>query len=158
MFFSILLCHTWSKAPSVAFLIPQSNSNNKKLWLSKRIWSWSPAMNTSKIHLPVEQFSLKINWKLAEGLLYHQDCKMPTHQDRRGLKRHRDRKAVVSCLGPLCNLIFRQKGRANYILMDLLLSFFPNSQWLSRLLRQPANPRIALFTLPTQLSVEGSIF
>lgn len=49
---------------------------------------------------------------------------MPTHQDRRGLKRRRDRKAVVSCLGPLSNLIFRQKGRANYILMDLLLSFF----------------------------------
>ena len=47
-----------------------------------------------------------------------------THQDRRGLKRHRDRKAVVSCLGPLSNLIFRQKGRSNYILMDLLLSFF----------------------------------
>lgn len=49
---------------------------------------------------------------------------MPTHQDRRGLKRRRDRKAVVSCLGPLSNLIFRQKGRATYILMDLLLSSF----------------------------------
>ena len=83
---------------------------------------------------------------------------MPTHQDRRGLKRLRERKAAVFCLGPLSNLIFRQKGRASYILMDLFLSFFPYSQWLSRLLRQPANPRIALFTLPTQLSVEGSIF
>ena len=47
-----------------------------------------------------------------------------SHQDRRGLGRHRDRKTAVSCLGPLSNLIFRQKGRANYILMDLLLSFF----------------------------------
>lgn len=47
-----------------------------------------------------------------------------SHQDGRGLGRHRDRKTAVSCLDPLSNLIFRQKGRANYILMDLLLSFF----------------------------------
>ena len=43
-------------------------------------------MNTSKIHLPVEQFSLKINWKLAEGLLYHQDCKIHTQLERNGRK------------------------------------------------------------------------
>ena len=35
--------------------------------------------NTSKIHLYVEQFSLKMNWKLAEGLLYNQGCKKDIH-------------------------------------------------------------------------------
>lgn len=34
------------------------------------MWSSSPAVNTSKIHLPVEQFLLKNNQKLAERLLY----------------------------------------------------------------------------------------
>ena len=32
-------------------------------------------MNTSKIHLHVEQFSLKTNWRLEERLLYSQGCK-----------------------------------------------------------------------------------
>ena len=27
------------------------------------------------VHLPVGQFSWKANWKLGEGLLYHQGCK-----------------------------------------------------------------------------------
>ena len=34
---------------------------------------------TSKIQLHVEQFSLKTNWKLAERLLYSQDCKKDPH-------------------------------------------------------------------------------
>lgn len=33
---------------------------------------YSFAMNTSKIHLHVEQYSLKTKWKLAERLLYKQ--------------------------------------------------------------------------------------
>lgn len=109
-----------------------------------------------KKHLKVsrESMALTVHGAVPEA----KPGQMPSHQDRRGLKRLRERKAAVSCLGPLSNLIFRQKGRANYVLMDLLLSFFPNSQWLSLLFRQPANLRIALFTLPTQLSVEGSIF
>ena len=43
-------------------------------------------MNTSKIHLPVEQFSLKINWKLAEGLLYIQSYKKNAKVIRKGRK------------------------------------------------------------------------
>ena len=34
-----------------------------------------PSMNTSKIHLPVEQFSLKANRRLAERLFYNQGCR-----------------------------------------------------------------------------------
>ena len=33
-------------------------------------------MNRSKIHLYVEQFALKTNWKLVETLLYTQGCKI----------------------------------------------------------------------------------
>ena len=36
-------------------------------------------MNKSEIHLHVEQFSLKTNWKLSEGLLYNQGCKKDAH-------------------------------------------------------------------------------
>ena len=35
------------------------------------MWSSTRPMNTSKIHLYVEQFSQKINWTLVEGLLYN---------------------------------------------------------------------------------------
>lgn len=31
--------------------------------------------NTSKVHCYMKQFSLKINWRLAEKFLYKQDCK-----------------------------------------------------------------------------------
>ena len=37
-----------------------------------------PAMSISKIHLHVEQFSLKTNWRLAEKLLYNLGCKKDT--------------------------------------------------------------------------------
>lgn len=36
-------------------------------------------MNTSKIHLYMEYFFLRMNWKLAEGLLYNQVFKKDTH-------------------------------------------------------------------------------
>lgn len=36
-------------------------------------------MNTSKIYLHMEQFSLETNWKLAEVFLYNQSCKKDTH-------------------------------------------------------------------------------
>jgi len=48
-------------------------------WQSKRVWSSSPPKKTLKIHLYVEKFSQKTNWKLAEGLLYSQNCKKETH-------------------------------------------------------------------------------
>ena len=38
-------------------------------WWSRRMQSSPPPMNTSKIHLHVKQFSLKINWTLAERLI-----------------------------------------------------------------------------------------
>lgn len=37
-----------------------------------------PTPGTSKIHLPVEKFSLKTNWRLTEGFLYNLDCKKGT--------------------------------------------------------------------------------
>ena len=43
------------------------------------MWSSPPTMNTSKLHLHVEQFSLKTNWKPAEGLLYNQGCMKDMH-------------------------------------------------------------------------------
>lgn len=35
--------------------------------------------NTAKIHLHLEKFSLKTNWRLAEILLYNQGCKKEPH-------------------------------------------------------------------------------
>ena len=35
--------------------------------------------NASNIHLHVEQFSQKTNWKLAEDLFYNQSCKKDLH-------------------------------------------------------------------------------
>ena len=44
------------------------------------MWSSLPPTNTSKIYLLVEQFSMKVNWKLAEGFLYNQSCKKDKHE------------------------------------------------------------------------------
>lgn len=41
-------------------------------WRGRRIQSSPSATNTPKIHLHVEKFWLKINLKLAEGLLNNQ--------------------------------------------------------------------------------------
>ena len=41
-------------------------------------------MNTLKLYLLVEYFSLKTNWKLAERILYKQGCKKDMHVDRVG--------------------------------------------------------------------------
>ena len=41
-----------------------------------------PTMNTSKIQLREEQFSLKTNWKLAERLLYNQGSNKDPHRMR----------------------------------------------------------------------------
>ena len=46
--------------------------------VSKRTWSSHLPTNTPKIHLHMEQSSLKTNWKLA-GLLYNQGCKKNTY-------------------------------------------------------------------------------
>ena len=40
-----------------------------------KTWNSLPPRDTSKLHLRVQQFSVKSNWKLAEKLLYNQDCK-----------------------------------------------------------------------------------
>ena len=40
-----------------------------------------------KIHLHVEQFSLKTNWKLAEGIRYKQGCKKDTQVTRQDGKK-----------------------------------------------------------------------
>lgn len=45
------------------------------------MWSSPPTMNISKTHLHVEQFSLKINWRLAERLFYNQGCKKNMHKE-----------------------------------------------------------------------------
>lgn len=47
----------------------------------------TPASNTSKIHHYVKQFSMKINWILAERLLYNQDWKRDPHVIREKGKR-----------------------------------------------------------------------
>ena len=36
-------------------------------------------ISSSKIHLHVEQFSLKTNWRLAERLPYNQGCRKDPH-------------------------------------------------------------------------------
>lgn len=46
-------------------------------WWSRRMMSSPSLVNTSQIHLHVERFFLKMNWTLAERLLYNQDCKDP---------------------------------------------------------------------------------
>ena len=45
------------------------------------MWNSPTPTNISNIsiHLHVEKFSLKINWKLAERLLYNQGCKKDPH-------------------------------------------------------------------------------
>ena len=57
------------------------------------MWSSPTAINTSKIHLHVEQFSHKANWKLAEDLLHSQSCRkdIPCNWvGRNTQKRHQD--------------------------------------------------------------------
>ena len=44
-------------------------------WWSKRTWSSSPTLNISKMHLYVERFSLKTNWRLPDELLYNEGFK-----------------------------------------------------------------------------------
>ena len=48
-------------------------------------------VNISKIHQHMEQFSLKTNWKLAEGLLYNQNYK----KDRCIITPHRKQRKAV---------------------------------------------------------------
>ena len=43
------------------------------------MWSSLLLTNISKIHLHVEQFLLKTNWKWVKGLLYNQGWKKDTH-------------------------------------------------------------------------------
>ena len=46
-----------------------------------------PPVNTSQIHLHVEQCSLKTNWRLAERLLCKQGCKKDAQRIRQEGKR-----------------------------------------------------------------------
>lgn len=48
-------------------------------WQSKRRWSSPPLTNTLKIHLHMEDFSLKTNQRMAKRLLGHQGCKKDPH-------------------------------------------------------------------------------
>ena len=43
--------------------------------VDKRTWGSLPPTNRTKIHLYLEQFSWKTNWKLAQKLLQNQGCK-----------------------------------------------------------------------------------
>ena len=43
------------------------------------MWSSPPPTDTSKVHLHVEEFSQKTNWKLAEDLLYNESFKKDSH-------------------------------------------------------------------------------
>ena len=47
---------------------------------SRGIWNSASPMNISKIHLHVEQLSLKTNRRLAERLLYSQGYKKDPHR------------------------------------------------------------------------------
>ena len=49
-------------------------------WQHRRTLSSLPLVNTSKIRLPVEQFSLKTDWKPAEGCLQNQGYKKDPHR------------------------------------------------------------------------------
>ena len=61
---------------------PENNNKIKPInrgfrssWQSRRRWSSPPPTNTLKIHLHVEDFSLKTNQRLAKRLLGHQGYK-----------------------------------------------------------------------------------
>ena len=47
------------------------------------MWSSLPINEHIRLHPHVEQSLLKTTLKLAEGLLYYQDCKKDTHRIRR---------------------------------------------------------------------------
>lgn len=50
-------------------------------WWSRTMQSSPPPMNMSKIHLHVERFSLKTNWRLVEGLVCTQGCNRKSHME-----------------------------------------------------------------------------
>lgn len=53
---------------------------NMPKWRGDENGGFSPLSRThQKIHLYVEQFLLKTNWRLVERLLYNQDCKKDPH-------------------------------------------------------------------------------
>lgn len=55
-----------------------------------------PTMDTSKIHLNVEQFLLKTNWRQTERLLYKQGYKKNTQGSRQEGKRRDDQNLCPS--------------------------------------------------------------
>ena len=59
--------------------------------------SSSPSMNTSKIHLHVEQLSLKTNWRLAERLFYSHNYKERSTQSQVG-REEKERLGWYLCL------------------------------------------------------------
>ena len=53
----------------------KNQTGRRPRWQNRRMQSSPLPMNTPKIYLHVEQFSLKTNWRLAERLLHSQDSK-----------------------------------------------------------------------------------
>lgn len=81
-----------------------------------------PSMNTSKIHLHAEQFSLKTDGRLEERLLYNQGCKKNLH----GISVKR-REAIRSGHVPFP----RRQEKGDYIGQDPLWGVSSSSNILS---------------------------
>ena len=71
----LLFCLKLILMPNQAILFKNTSFLRLIKMAGWRAWNPPPPTNTSKIHLHVERFSLKTNWKLAERLLYNQGCK-----------------------------------------------------------------------------------
>lgn len=67
--------------------------------MEQRTQNSPPLMNTKNIHLHVEQFSLKINWKLSKRCLYNQSCRKGIHVIRLEGKKSNQVGICVSGMG-----------------------------------------------------------
>lgn len=67
--------------------------------VEQRTQNSPPLMNTKNIHLRVEQFSLKINWKLSKRCLYNQSCRKGIHVIRLEGKKSNQVGICVSGMG-----------------------------------------------------------
>lgn len=87
--FKISKYHNIQKIKNIPLNIPKQNvtfvtiTDYNDTLLSPKIhglhWGDGSRWNISKIHLHMEQFLLKTDWKLAERLLYNQGCKKDVH-------------------------------------------------------------------------------
>lgn len=71
----------------------------EKRWWNRGHRNHLPLMNTKNIHLHVEQFSLKINWKLSKRCLYNQSCRKGIHVIRLEGKKSNQVGICVSGMG-----------------------------------------------------------